>query len=219
MRALSVRFPPGKKAATSNNPDQAYSLLDVIQNVHPTILIGTSTAPHTFTEQVVTTMASNADWPIIFPLSNPTPLAEAEPKDIIPWAKGKVFVATGSPFPPVTYGSSTFDIAECNNSFIYPGIGLGCIISRARHCTESMIWAGILALAELSPAYKSGDRTDRLLPLIKDSREVSYEVACAVVREAIRSGEARAEIDQQDVERVVREGMWEVEYAPLELDI
>ncbi|KAI9316459.1 hypothetical protein BX666DRAFT_1859077 [Dichotomocladium elegans] len=190
-------------------------LLDVVQNIKPTILIGCSTVPGAFTQEVVQAMAANCEYPIIFPLSNPTRLHEAKPADLFEWTDGKVFVATGSPFDPVEYNGETYEIAECNNSFVFPGIGLGCVVSQARHCTDPMVFAAARAISECSPSTISKERTLSLLPDIKDAREVSLKVAAAVARKAIELGEAD-EIEG-DLEDVVRAYMWEPEYADYEL--
>ncbi|KAI9492228.1 malate dehydrogenase [Zychaea mexicana] len=197
------------------NDKQHPQLLDVVKNVKPTVLIGCSTVHGAFTEEIVRAMAEHCDHPIIFPLSNPTRLHEAKPADLFEWTQGKVFVATGSPFDPVEYDGQTYEIAECNNSFVFPGIGLGCIVGRTKHCTDQMIFAAANAISECSPSTKSKDRTKSLLPDINDARHVSAKVATAVVREAIKQGESRRQFE--DVQKVVQEFMWEPKYAEYEL--
>ncbi|KAI8147866.1 hypothetical protein BJV82DRAFT_698354 [Fennellomyces sp. T-0311] len=190
-------------------------LLDVVKNVKPTVLIGCSTVPGAFTEEIVRTMAEHCDHPIIFPLSNPTQLHEAKPVDLFEWTQGKVFVATGSPFDPVEYDGKKYQIAECNNSFVFPGIGLGCVICRTKICTDQMIFAAADAISECSPSTQSKDRTRSLLPDISDARKVSVKVASAIIRAAEKEGQSRNKFD--DVERAVHEFMWEPKYAEYEL--
>ncbi|RSH91897.1 NAD-dependent malic enzyme, mitochondrial [Saitozyma podzolica] len=165
-------------------------LLEVIKKVKPTVLIGTSTHAKAFTEEVVREMAKHVDRPIIFPLSNPTRLCEVEPKDANQWTNGKALIATGSPFPPVdTPGTEKkYVIAECNNALIYPGLGLGTILSRAKTMTDKMIVAGAKRLAELAPALKDPDQA--LLPDFGDAAKVNLEVGLAVLEQAIEEGVA-----------------------------
>ncbi|KAI9263113.1 hypothetical protein BDA99DRAFT_481698 [Phascolomyces articulosus] len=192
-------------------------LLDVVKHVKPTVLIGCSTVPGAFTEEIVKTMAEDCENPIIFPLSNPTHLHEAKPADLFDWTDGKVFVATGSPFEPVQYKDKTYEIAECNNSFVFPGIGLGCVVCRTKHCTDQMIFAAANAISECSPSTQSKDRTRSLLPDINDARNVSIKVATAVIEQAIEQSENRHELLIEDTEKTVREFMWEPKYSEYEL--
>jgi malate dehydrogenase (oxaloacetate-decarboxylating) len=191
-------------------------LLSVIKEVKPHVLIGTSTKPKAFTEEVVQEMASHVERPIIFPLSNPTRLHEADPKDINDWTKGKALIATGSPFPPVTYGGKEYEVAECNNSTCFPGIGLGCVLSRTRLLSDKMLVAAVKALAAQSPALKDPDKG--LLPDVVNVREISVHIARAVIRQAEEEGLATVEDipeDDQLLEEWVREQMWEARYRPL----
>ncbi|KAI8093886.1 malate dehydrogenase [Halteromyces radiatus] len=189
-------------------------ILDVIKNVQPTILIGTSTCSGAFTEKLIKSMASYCDIPIVFPLSNPTQLTEATPNDIIHWTNGKAIVATGSPFEDVEYNNRIYEVTECNNAFIYPGIGLGCIVAKAKHCTDDMIFAAANAICHCSPAFQSKDLTKSLLPDIKDIRLVSKKVAMAVAKEAMESGESRRDdIKTMDaLEKMVDDYMWYPQY-------
>jgi malate dehydrogenase (oxaloacetate-decarboxylating) len=161
-------------------------------------------------------MASHVERPIIFPLSNPTRLHEADPKDINDWTKGKALIATGSPFPPVTYGGKEYEVAECNNSTCFPGIGLGCVLSRTRLLSDKMLVAAVKALAAQSPALKDPDKG--LLPDVVNVREISVHIARAVIRQAEEEGLATVEDipeDDQLLEEWVREQMWEARYRPL----
>lgn len=162
-------------------------------------------------------MAEQCEHPIIFPLSNPTRLHEAKPDDLIHWTDGKALIATGSPFDPVHYKDTSYDIGECNNSFAFPGIGLGCIVSRARHCTEEMIFAAANAISECSAAVKVQDPTQSLLPDVEQAREISTRVATAVVRKAVETGEARISFKVEEAEQAVRDFMWYPEYPQYEL--
>jgi len=191
-------------------------LLGVIKEVKPHVLIGTSTKPKAFTREVVTEMAAHVDRPIIFPLSNPTRLHEADPKDINEWSKGKALIATGSPFPPVTYNGTTYEVAECNNSTCFPGIGLGCVLSRTRLLTDAMLVAAVKALAAQSPALKDPDKG--LLPDVTDVREISVHIAKAVIRQAVEEGLAQEKdipTEDADLDEWVREQMWDPMYRPL----
>ncbi|KAL7807790.1 malate dehydrogenase [Trichoderma aethiopicum] len=200
------------------------SLLSVVQQVNPNILIGTSTVPGAFTEEIVKAMHENAPRPIIFPLSNPTRLHEAKPADLLNWTNGKALVATGSPFEPVTGpwgedgGDVTIEVAECNNSVVFPGIGLGCVLSRAKLLTDKMLVAAVEGVASLSPALK--DATAPLLPDVEDVRPVSVQVAKHVIQAAVKEGVATEKgipSDDEELEEWIREQMWNPEYRPLKL--
>ena len=169
------------------------SLSDVIKAIRTTILIGLSTVPRAFTEQLVREMARKVERPIILPLSNPTDCAEARPADLLCWTDGRALVATGSPFAPVSFGGRTFPIAQCNNIYIFPAVGLAVVASRpcpgsvgAQRITDGMMIAAARTLAEHSPAVK--DSSAPLLPALDDLRRIAVEIAFAVVREAERSG-------------------------------
>lgn len=193
-------------------------LLSVIKEVKPHVLIGTSTKPKAFTKEVVQEMASHVERPIIFPLSNPTRLHEADPKDLNEWTKGKALIATGSPFPPVTYDGREYEVAECNNSTCFPGIGLGCVLSRARLLSDKMLVAAVTALAAQSPALKDPDKG--LLPDVVHVREISVHIARAVIKQAVEEGLAQEEgipSDDNELEEWIREQMWDPVYRPLRL--
>ncbi|RDL33317.1 Malic enzyme [Venustampulla echinocandica] len=193
-------------------------LLSVIKAVKPHVLVGTSTKPGSFTREIITEMASHTPRPIIMPLSNPTRLHEADPKDICEWSKGTALIATGSPFPPVKYDGREYEVAECNNSTCFPGIGLGCVLSRAKLLSDKMLVAAVKALAAQSPALKDPDKG--LLPDVVDVREISVHIAKAVIREAVVSGLAREDgipSDEETLEAWIREQMWDPVYRPLKL--
>jgi malate dehydrogenase (oxaloacetate-decarboxylating) len=183
------------------------SLLDVVSNIKPTILIGCSTVKGAFSEEVVKTMAGHVDQPIIFPMSNPTSKAEATPADLLNWTNGKAIVATGSPFDPVELNGKKIRISQSNNAFTFPGLGLGVIAAKTKAVTDNMIWAAASALRDQSPA--KNDISAPLLPDIEDSKEVAHHIAKAVVQAAIDDGVAEP-ID--DIELAIRSVAWEPAY-------
>ncbi|KAL4899319.1 hypothetical protein BDW74DRAFT_116420 [Aspergillus multicolor] len=196
---------------------QNIDLLSVIKHVKPHVLIGTSTKPGSFTEEIIREMGKHVNRPIIFPLSNPTRLHEAQPQDITKWTDGKALIATGSPFPPVEYNGTETEIAECNNSTAFPGIGLGAVLSRTSRLSEKMIVAASKALAAKAPALE--DPNKPLLPDVEDVRELSLNVAKAVIQTAVDEGLAQEEgipSDEKDLEDWIRAQMWEAEYRDLE---
>jgi malate dehydrogenase (oxaloacetate-decarboxylating) len=186
------------------------TLEEVVRRVQPTVLIGTSAVPGAFTEPVVREMAAHVLRPVILPLSNPTELAEAEAGDLLAWTAGRALVATGSPAEPVTHDRVTHVIAQANNALLFPGLGLGAIVSRAGLVTDGMLAAAAAAVAGAVDAVGPGSA---LLPLLDAVRDVSVAVACAVARAATEEGVATAELD--DVEAAVRAAMWEPAYRPV----
>ena len=163
-------------------------LADVVTKIDATILIGLSTVGGAFSESIVREMARKVQRPIIFPLSNPTSKSEAKPDDLIQWTEGRALIATGSPFPPVRYGGKTIPIAQCNNVFIFPAMGLGVVASGARRVTDAMMLTAARTLGENSPALK--DSAASLLPPLTDIRRVAVEIATAVGVEAQKGGVA-----------------------------
>lgn len=190
-------------------PDRV-TLLDVVKNVKPAILIGTSAQPGSFTEDVVREMAKHVARPVIFPLSNPTSKSEAVPVDLINWTDGRALVATGSPFPPVEFDNRLIKIGQCNNVFVFPGVGLGVIASRARRVTNEMFVAAARALAEFSPAVH--DPAESLYPALEHVRKISRCVALAVGAEAMRLGLAET-ITREELARRVEAMMWVPRYS------
>jgi len=176
------------------------TLADVIAKIDATILIGLSTARGAFTEPIVREMARKVRRPIIFPLSNPTSKSEATAEDLVRWTEGRALVATGSPFAPVPYGGGKVAIAQCNNIYIFPAMGLGVVAARARRVTDSMILAAARALGEKSPALS--DASASVLPALQDLREVAAHIATAVGREAQRAGVAPKTTEAKLRERV-----------------
>lgn len=188
------------------------SFAETMKNVRPTILIGTSAQPGAFTENIVREMAQHVERPLIFPLSNPTSKSEATPVDLIAWTNGRALVATGSPFAPVLYDDRAIEIGQCNNSFIFPGVGLGVIASGGRRVTDSMFTAAAKVLSEFSPAANNRDAA--LYPPLEQVRDISRAVALAVGLEAQRLG--LADVTSLDIlKERVREKMWKPQYVRL----
>jgi malate dehydrogenase (oxaloacetate-decarboxylating) len=191
----------------------AISLLDVVRNAGITVLAGVSAQPGAFTEEIVREMARHTPHPVIFPLSNPTSQSEATPADLLRWTDGRALVGAGSPFAPVEVNGKLIRIAQVNNSYIFPGLALGILVSRARRVTDGMIMAAAKALASLSPARV--DKSAPLLPPIADSRKVGMVVAEAVGQQAMAEGVAEACDEAAFAERL-RAYVWEPVYQPYE---
>ncbi|WP_109441226.1 NAD-dependent malic enzyme [Acinetobacter haemolyticus] len=185
------------------------ALLDVVKNAKPSILIGVSGQAGLFSEEVIKTLAKYYKHPIILPLSNPTSQVEAQPKDIIEWTQGSAIVATGSPFAPVYYEGRPYSIAQCNNSYIFPGIGLGVIACGATHISDSMLMAASTALADYSPRLKNP--TADLLPNINDIQQVSKFIAFKVAKAAMADGLA-VPMSNDLLKTVIDDNFWTPEY-------
>ena len=186
-------------------------LADVVANARPTVLIGTSGQPHTFTEDIVRAMARHVPCPIIFPLSNPTERSEATPLDLLTWTDGRAVIGTGSPFPPLRRHGQDVRVDQTNNAYVYPGVGLGAIAVESRAISDSMFLAAARTIAELSPARR--DRDANLLPPLVELRRISFDVACAVAKQAIAEGLA-APMTAEQITAAVGAKMWEPVYAP-----
>lgn len=199
--------PFAKKRADFSNADKLTDLLEVVKTVKPTILVGTSTQPNTFTKEIVEAMCENTERPMIFPLSNPTKLAEASAKDLIEWSDGKAFVATGIPAGTVSYKGVDYVIGQANNALIYPGLGLGMLASEASLLTDEMIGA---AAHSLSGIVNPGQPGAPVLPPFKYVADVSIKVAEAVAKKAQEQGLARAK--ETDMAKAVRDLKWYPEY-------
>jgi malate dehydrogenase (oxaloacetate-decarboxylating) len=184
-------------------------LSEAIAQLDATILIGLSTVKGIFSESVVREMAKRTERPIIFPLSNPTSRSEAEPADLIEWTEGRALVATGSPFAPVKYGGRSIDIAQCNNVFIFPAVGLGLLSSKARRVSDKMMMAAAKALGSQSPALK--DPAASLLPNVSTIRDIAREVAYAVAVQANEEGLA-PEFSKEKGHQAVTESQWTPAY-------
>ena len=205
---------PAERITDWQVADRNYiTLADVVKHLQPTALIGTAAQPGAFTQDVVVEMARHVARPVIFPLSNPTSRSEAKPVDLLAWTSGRAIIATGSPFPDappsVTGGGRPRKIGQCNNAYIFPGVGLGVIASDARRVRQEMFVAAARALGEMSPALN--DRMAPLFPDLSAIREVSRRVAIAVGTEAQALGLARA-MTREELEKRVDEKMWEPHY-------
>lgn len=199
--------PFSKKRSDFANADKLTDLLEVVKTVKPTILVGTSTQPNTFTKEIVEAMCKNTERPIIFPLSNPTILAEASAKDLIEWSDGKAFVATGIPSVTVSYKGVDYIIGQANNALIYPGLGLGMLASEASLLTDEMIGA---AAHSLSGIVNPGQAGTPVLPPFKYVADVSIKVAEAVAKKAQEQGLARSQ--ETDMAKAVRDLKWYPNY-------
>lgn len=161
---------------------------EVVRRIEATVLVGLTTRPGLFSEAIVREMGRKIERPIIFPLSNPADCCEARPADLIEWTEGRALVATGTAFSPVTYHGRTFQIAQCNNCYVFPSVGLAVVASRARRVTDAMMLAAARSLGDHSPALK--DRGAPLLPSLEEVPRLSRSMALAIATEAIRSGVA-----------------------------
>jgi malate dehydrogenase (oxaloacetate-decarboxylating) len=191
----------------ARSEDGRVPLLEVIRQIKPTILIGTSGVSGAFSEEIIKEMATHVERPIIMPMSNPTALAEAIPEDLIRWTQGKALIATGSPFEPVTYKGTAYEIGQSNNAFVFPGLGLGAIAVKAKTITGGMFTAAANAVAEMVDSANPGSA---LLPSIHKLKEVSFAVALAVAKTAIQEGTASVQPD--NIELALREVMWKPHY-------
>jgi malate dehydrogenase (oxaloacetate-decarboxylating) len=192
------------------NPNRI-DLLDVVRNAQPTVLIGVSGQPGGFTEAVVRAMAEFSERPVIFPLSNPTSRSEATPTDLLDWTDGRAVIGTGSPFPAVLRKGLPRHVDQTNNAYVFPGIGLGAIVARARRVSDGMLLAAARALAAASPMRL--DPTGNLLPPVNELREVSRRVAVAVAAQAQAEGLAKA-TGRDALEARVQAKMWAPVYRP-----
>ncbi len=190
--------------------DAAISLYDVVAHAHPTIIVGTSTVGGAFTEQIIREMGRHTERPIIFPLSNPTERIEAIPSDLIKWTDGRALIGTGTPWPAVPHKGVDYAIGQANNALVYPGIGLGTIVSRASRVTDAMLLTAADAIAGLVDTHRPGAA---LLPDVENLRASSATVAVAVAAQAIKDGVAQ--VDLPDPVAAVQDAMWQAGYADL----
>ncbi|NHB59314.1 NAD-dependent malic enzyme [Acinetobacter sp. 194] len=195
--------------STWANAEGMISLLDVVKNAKPTVLIGVSGQPGLFTEEVIRTLAENCERPIVLPLSNPTSRVEAIPSDIIQWTDGRALIATGSPFLPVHYQDKLYNISQCNNAYIFPGIGLGVIAVQATRVTSNMLMASSQALADSSPKLVNPDAD--LLPDLDSLQAVSKVIAFQVAKAAIADGVA-PQISDELLQQSIEDNFWKPEY-------
>ena len=204
---------PAALAAKMGLPKGApRDLLAVVKAVKPTVLIGTSGEPGTFTEAIVREMAKHVERPVIFPMSNPTSKSEAKPVDIVAWTDGRALIATGSPFDPVPHGGRTITIGQGNNVFIFPGVGLGTLLSEAKEVTDGMFAVAAQRLAD--EVMASDLASGSLFPSAHEIRRVSARIAGAVVAEARDSGVGRA-IPDEDIPALVASAVWNPVYLPM----
>lgn len=189
--------------------DETISLLDVVRNVHPTVLIGVSGQPGLFTEEIIREMHAHCPRPIVMPLSNPTSRVEATPEDLLAWTGGTALVATGSPFAPVHYQDKVYPIAQCNNAYIFPGIGLGVLASEATRITDQMLIAASRALADCSPLVNG--EGGALLPDINDIQGVSRVIAMEVGQAAQVHGVAPV-MPQERLSTAIEHNFWQPQY-------
>jgi malate dehydrogenase (oxaloacetate-decarboxylating) len=204
--------PLEKMAGWIRDRDGHIGLDEVIKRARPTVLIGVSGQPGAFTEPIVREMSRHVERPIIFPLSNPTSKCEAVPADLVGWTNGKALIATGSPFSDVAWQGRTIRIGQCNNSFIFPGVGLGVIAAKARRVTDGMFLTAAGVLSDCSPART--DPTASLFPALEDIRSVSRQIALAVATEAQRAGLAEP-TSPAELEWLVDAKMWTPRYPRL----
>ena len=202
-------WPEGLMQSEGLTAEDAAGLPGVVEALQPSILIGTSGQPGTFTEGVIRNMARHAKRPIIFPFSNPTDKSEAHPRDLLNWTEGRALVATGSPFEPVESGGRSVRIGQGNNVFVFPGIGLGALVAEARQVTDSMFRAASEMLAK--SVSQQDLEAGTLFPRIRELRPVSARIAEAVVRDARDSG-VGIEIGDQEIKRRVALAMWDPTY-------
>jgi malate dehydrogenase (oxaloacetate-decarboxylating) len=198
-------------AGWERDADGCIGLAEVVTRTRPTMLIGTSTQPGAFSEPIVTAMAGYSERPVIMPLSNPTSRSEAQAADLIAWTGGRALIATGSPFPPVSYGGVEYQVAQANNALIFPGLGLGVTVARARRVSDAMLAAAANALAGLADVTSPGAA---VLPPVTSLREVSAAVGEAVARAAVAEGLSEVPLD--GLAERVRAAMWEPAYPEVE---
>ena len=203
--------PAGEVSGWARDSEGRIGLAEVVARSRPTMLIGTSTQPGAFTEAIVAEMAAHVRRPIIMPLSNPTSHSEARPADLMAWTDGRALIATGSPFEPVPYRGVSYQIAQANNALVFPGLGLGVTVCRARRVSDGMLAAAARAVADLADVAAPGAP---VLPPVTSLRSVSAAVAIAVARAAQAEGLAGAPLDDPDEQ--VRRAMWVPAYPTLD---
>jgi malate dehydrogenase (oxaloacetate-decarboxylating) len=194
-------------------PNGEITLLDVVRNAKPSVLIGVSGQPGAFTEQAVREMAKYSARPVIFPLSNPTSRSEATAQDLMDWTEGRALIGTGSPFEPVNVGGKKVPITQTNNSYIFPGLALGIVASKARRVTDTMVKAAAEELVRNLPTQK--DKQASLLPSLSQARKLGRLIGMAVGRQAIRDGQAQV-ANEDALSRELQANFWEPVYVPYE---
>jgi malate dehydrogenase (oxaloacetate-decarboxylating) len=202
---------PEAVAGWKREAPNAVGLVDVVSNAHPTVLIGVSGQAGAFTESVVCTMASHVERPVIFPLSNPTSRSEATPEQLMAWSEGRALIGTGSPFPPLRWNGQTRKVNQTNNSYVFPGVGLGVLAAGARRITDAMFMVAGKTVAAMSPTVT--DKEGLLLPPVTDLRKVAVAVAKAVARQAQADGVAQP-CDAATLDARIAARVWEPHYLP-----
>ncbi|MFT4887422.1 MAG: malate dehydrogenase (oxaloacetate-decarboxylating) [Pseudohongiellaceae bacterium] len=192
-----------------SDDNETIELMDVVSNAHPNVLIGVSGKPGLFTEAIIREMHAHCPRPVVLPLSNPSKHVEAHPDQVIEWTDGQAIVATGSPFFAVDYAGKKFEISQCNNSYIFPGIGLGIVASNSSRVSDAMLMKASITLAELAPV--SNANTDGILPPLTDLPFISRTIAFAVAKVAMREGYAR-EITDEELNAAIERNFWTPEY-------
>ena len=211
LRDFQTTYARPRSEVADWGADGTIGLVEVVEKVHPTIIVGTSTVGGAFTEQVIRAMAKGVERPLIFPLSNPTERIEAVPADVIHWTDGRGLIGTGTPWPPVPYKGTNYRIGQANNALVYPGIGLGTIVSGAEHVTDGMLLASAQAIASLVDVSQPGAG---VLPDVSNLRASSATVAVAVAQQAVKDGVAHP---LNDPVQAVQDAMWQAAYRPLEV--
>ena len=209
LRPFQKKFAQACTKVNSWSTANTISLLDVVREAKPSVLIGVSGQPGLMTQEVIKTLYSHCPNPIVLPLSNPTSLVEALPEDVIQWTNGQAIVATGSPFDPVEFNGQSYPIAQCNNSYIFPGIGLGVVSSGAQRVTEKMFMVASETLADCSPLVKG--EGNELLPTLGNIRQVSKMIAFAVGMQAMQEGVAE-KVNSPVFKKVIETNFWNPEY-------
>jgi malate dehydrogenase (oxaloacetate-decarboxylating) len=209
---------PSELALSWRAREGEIGLAEVIKNISASILIGVSSQPNQFAESIVREMASKVDRPIIFPLSNPSDRAEAAPKDLIQWTEGQALIATGTEFPPVSFNGKIFKIAQCNNFYIFPAIGLAVVASEAKRVTDKMMIAAARALGNFQGAKGNndggGDAESQLLPPIENMKDIAIHIAIKVALQAQQDGVA-PKMSEQKVSDQVQKKFWIAEYRAI----
>ncbi len=205
-----ARDPSETKGWQRENDDQI-SFYDVVKNAKPTIIIGCSTVHGAFNEKIIREMVSYTKHPLVFPMSNPTSKSEAEPADVIKWSDGQALLATGSPFEPVDFKGKKIPIAQANNAYVFPGVGLGVIAVKAQRVTDGMLRVAADTLSDCAPAMH--DKFAPLLPDLEDVQAVSKKIALAVAKKAREEGFAGVP-DDLDLRKRIEDIFWEPQYYP-----
>ncbi len=200
-----------ERLAEWNVSGDTATLAETVEHSTSTVIVGVSTVAGLFTQEIIEQMQANTSKPIVLPLSNPTSKVEAVPEDILKWTNGNAIVATGSPFAPVELNGKTYVISQCNNSYIFPGVGLGVVASRATRVTDNMLMASSYALAEYSTVHNSG--STELLPDLNDIRDVSKYIAKMVYKQAIIDG-VTPEVSDEEIGKAIDRNFWRPSYRP-----